>query len=388
MTFASPGAKQNPILDENSFQQLLAAAYILQEHNEALRAKKARHDPARISSEIASTRSQILADSPDFASAAVLIADCLRKLTGAAGASICMVNGGYLSCVACSGTTAKVPGGSMASNSLVATELLRNGLPFQSSNARSDIRLEPALSLAAEIGSLVTVPVQRNNEVAGLVELRWNKADVSEEWDKRVCELAVGLINEVLDREAGVVNGAMFSPPAEQAEPPANGSAENLNPIAPKLEAVMPEFSFPSSSFPVSQLDFGTGTVNCRVCGHAVAVKDEFCGNCGMLTAPSDDGLQSKWASMWFMQQAQKAVEPARDQGERLWPIDEVNAEKTPTASLELGRSNLTDEEIQKLRADAAGADETEEALSDDKRGPRSVLAILKAQFKVRANGS
>jgi hypothetical protein len=78
---------------------------------------------------------------------------------------------------------------------------------------------------------------------------------------------------------------------------------------------MMPDFSFPSSSFAVSQLDFGTCTVNCRVCGHAVAVKDEFCGNCGM------------------------------------------------------------------------DPDETEEALSDDKRGPRSVLAILKAQFKLRANG-
>lgn len=386
MTFASPGARQNPALDENSFQQVLAAAYILQEHNDALRAKNARHDPARISSEIASTRSQILADGQDFASAAVLIADCLRKLTGTAGASICMVKGGYLSCVACSGTAARVPGGSMASNSLVATELLRNGHTFQSSNARSDIRLEPALSLAAEIGSLVTVPIQRNNEVAGLVELRWNKAVVSEEWDKRVCELAVGLINEVLDRETGVVKAAAL--PAERTVPPASDSAENLNLITPKLEELLPDFSFPSSSFPVSQLDFGTGTVNCRICGHAVPAKDEFCGNCGMLIAPSDDGLQSKWASLWFMQQARKAVEPPRAQRERLWPIDGVNAEKTPAAaSLELGRSNLTDEEIQKLRADAAGADETEEALSDDKRGPRSVLAILKAQFKVRASG-
>ena len=388
MTFAPSGARQNPILDENSFQQVLAAAYILQEHNDALRARNARHDPARIASEIASTRSQILADGQDFASAAVLIADCLRSLTSADGASICLVNDGYLSCAACSGTAARVPGGSIASNSLVATELLRNGHTFQSSNARSDIRLEPALSLAAEIGSLVTVPIQRNNEVAGLVELRWNKADVSEEWDKHVCELAVGLINEALDRETGVVNAAMSSLPTEQGAPAANSSAESLTPITPKLEELLPDFSFPSSSFPVSQLDFGTGAVNCRVCGHAVPTKDEFCGNCGMLTAPSDDGLQSKWASMWFMQQARKAVEPARAQRERLWPIDEVNAEKTPAvASLELGRSNLTDEEIQKLRADAAGADETEEALSDDKSGPRSVLAILKAQFKVRASG-
>jgi len=277
----------------------------------------------------------------------------------------------------------------VASNSLVATERLRNGHAFRSSNARSDIRLEPALSHASEIGSLVTVPIvsiHGNHDVAGLVELRWNKADASEDWDERICELAVGLINEVLDREAGVVNPE--APVADQVAPAGNGSVENLNPVTPKLEAMLPDFSFPSSSFPVSQLDFGNGTINCRVCGHAVPAKDEFCGNCGMLTAPSDNGLQSKWASLWFMQQAQKAVEPARNQRERLWPIDEVNAEKNPTAaSLELGRPNLTDEEIQKLRAGLADPDETEDALADGKRGPRGVLSILKAQFKVGANG-
>jgi hypothetical protein len=107
-----------------------------------------------------------------------------------------------------------------------------------------------------------------------------------------------------------------------------------------------------------------------------------------MLTAPSDNGLQSKWASLWFMQEAQKAVEPAPNQRERLWPIDEVNTERNPAAvSLELVRPNLTDEEIQKLRADVADPHETEETLADGTRGPRNVLSILKAQFKVRANG-
>ena len=103
MTFASLSARQEPILDENSFQQLLAAAYILQEHNDALRARNERHDPARISSEIASTRSQILADGQDLATSLALLADCLRSLTSADGASICLVKDGYLSCAACSG---------------------------------------------------------------------------------------------------------------------------------------------------------------------------------------------------------------------------------------------------------------------------------------------
>lgn len=389
MTFASPGARQNPIVDENSFQQLLAAAYILQEHNDALRAKSARHDPARISSEIASTRWQILADGQDLATSLALVADCLRSLTGADGASICLVNDGYLSSAACSGTPAKVPGGSVASNSLVATERLRNGRAFQCANARSDIRLEPALCLELQIGSLLAVPIQRKNEVAGLVELRWNGSDAFDDGDERICELAVGLIGEVLDRESGVVNAV--TPPADLA-PAANSSAENLSPVTSKLhesKADDPKLDHPQPEIPsaVPPVAVGTNQTKCRVCGHPMAEKDEFCAHCGMLVATSDNGLQGKWASMWFMQQAKKAVETRDNQGERLWPVADSNAGKNPTtASLEARRANLTDEEMQKLRANV-DSDVTEEVLADVKRGPRSVLSILKAQFKVRANG-
>jgi hypothetical protein len=391
VTLASPGPTQNPILDENSFQQLLAAAYTLQEHNEALRAKNARYDQARISSKIASTRSQILADGKDLASAVVLIADCLRSLTSADGASICLVNDGYLSCTACSGTAAKVPGGSVASNSLVATERLRNGRAFQSTNARSDIRLEPALCLELQIGSLLAVPIQRNNEVAGLIELRWNNPDAFDDGDERICELAVGLIGEVLDRESGVVTAAT---PLADLAPAADSSAENLTPITPKLDDQQLDDPLPQPppAVPEVEVCVSPSPTKCRVCGYPLPEKDEFCGNCGMLVAPSDDGLQSKWASLWFMQKAKKAVEPARDQHDRLWPLDEVNAEGVHAqrgaapVSLTAGPANVSDEdgEIQNARADK---DETEEALAAGKRSPRSVLSILKAQFKVRASG-
>ena len=197
----------------------------------------------------------------------------------------------------------------------------------------------------------------------------------------RICQLAVGLIGELLDRESGIVNAEV--PLADQVTPAANGSAENLNPITPKVEVVLPDFSFPSSSVAVPQLELGTAAVKCRVCGHPMPEKDEFCRHCGMLVATSDNGLQGKWASMWFMQQAQKAVGTAEGQN-----VPESTAGKNPTAaSLESERANLTEEEIQKLRADVADPAVTEEVLADAKRGPRSVLAILKAQFKVRANG-
>jgi hypothetical protein len=380
VTFAFSGAKQKPALDEDSFEQLLAAAYTLQEHKDALRAKSARHDPAGILSEIASMRSKVLADGQNFASAAVLVVDCLRKLTGADGASVCRLRDGYLKSIACSGTAAKAPGGSVASNSLVATERLRNGLAFQSANARSDIRLEPALSIAVELGSLLAAPIDRNNEIAGLVELRWKKAEAFEEWDERICQLLVSLLGEVLNRESGSLKAeappAKAAPPAKTVTAPDSGSAENLSPTAPKVVQPLLDVSRLLPAAPVSRVEVDTGSMTCRVCGRPLPANNDFCGNCGMLAAPSDDGMQSKWASMWFMQKAQKGVETGQDRGVRFWPLDGANARLDVSSPSTKGSG----EEIQETN-------ESGGEVADDKRNPRSVLSVLKSRFKVRAMG-
>ncbi len=408
--FAATGAKQKPVLDENTFQQLLAAAYTLQENNAALRSKKPRREAARIFSEINNVRARIMVDDHDFAAALTMVVDCLRKLTSADGASICLVSDGYLSCVACSGMAAKVPGGSVASNSLVATERLRNGRTFQSANARGDIRLEPAMCVELQIGSLVAVPIERNNEAAGLVELRWKDASAFEAWDERICELAVGLIGELLDREFGPVIAA--APVPDQAV--AEGQRQKQNPHS--FEYAQGEFCSPQDgetrmghsilkltpmnleelreesehgprlapvappAVPVSEVSTGAAANTCRVCGHALNAKDDFCGNCGMLAHSTDDGMQSKWASMLFMQRAQKTVDKGQSRAEHMWPLEGARAERATTVLTE--SSNLCNEEVE--------AEEAEPILDDaaqgvaGKRGPRSVLSALKSQLKAR----
>src|SRR5262249_49326000 len=49
---------------------------------------------------------------------------------------------------------------------------------------------------------------------------------------------------------------------------------------------------------------------HCRVCGRPFSSDETFCGHCSMprvSASANGEGLQSKWASMWFMQQAQAA---------------------------------------------------------------------------------
>jgi hypothetical protein len=49
----------------------------------------------------------------------------------------------------------------------------------------------------------------------------------------------------------------------------------------------------------------------CRVCGRQFGRDEVFCGNCSMprLAGTSSEDLQSKWASMWYMQQAQDTLQ-------------------------------------------------------------------------------
>lgn len=375
MTF-SPSTARKLTIDEESFQHLLAAAYTLQENKDVFKAENSEQDSASVISEIAGLRSQILAHLDEAGSkliktapeAAALVADSLRRLTQADGATVCLIVDGYLRPTACSGTAAKVSGGSVASNSLVATERLRNGRAFQSANACSDIRMGPSLCLELQIGSLLAFPIQRQNEIAGLIEIRWAKADAFGDGDERICQLMADLMGEVLQTEDD--RGKSQATDSVPVTAPRRGVAE-MAPPSTKPETQDRELrSAPGVTDAKLSSDSG-----CRVCGKPLDDDQNFCGICGMLSASPDNGMQGKWASMWFMQQAQNAVETREDQGERLWPIHAGGAQNAD----EQGAAAITQRASDDL--------ETDETLSERKRGPRGVLAVLKSRFRVRAMG-
>ena len=316
MTSLFPGVKRKPALDESAFQQLLAAAYVLQQHNDSLRAKDPRLETVWVLSRVAETQSLVRAGGLQLSAATRLIADRLRTMTDAAGVSISLTSHGYLDCTAESGAVAKVPGSSIASHSLVATERLRNGQVFQSAEAENDIRLDTATCRELGIRALVAVPILRFGEVAGLVEARWNKLGAFHECDIRTCQLMAALITEILEKE----DGSEVSP-----IPPASGHPSlplPLSELPGDHEAItqVPEVEDPTalpadcpasaarldSEAPVEVL-----AERCRVCDRPFQADEAFCGNCGMLriAAASSEDLQSKWASLWYMQQAQDALE-------------------------------------------------------------------------------
>jgi hypothetical protein len=323
VTPLDPGAKRKPALDESGFQQLLAAAYVLQQHNDSLRAQEPRLDTGWGLTQVAQTQSLLHAGGMDIEGAAKLVADRLRTMTGAAGVSVCLTNNGILKGIAGSGVAAKVPGSSLASHSLVATERLRNGRVFQSADAQRDIRLDIAACRQLGVRALLAVPVQGLGEIAGLIEVRWSKPDSVHESDVRTSQLMAALVTEVLEREGG--------PGAKPVEVPQTAAAVTVSELAPEeepaeenpdvhdsvaLSAEEPAGAVAPVSSSETPLNAGPSTealaTQCRVCERPFLANEAFCGNCSMprvaASAPSED-LQSKWASLWYMQKAQDALQ-------------------------------------------------------------------------------
>ena len=303
--------KVPPVLDEAGFEQLLQAAFVLQQHNDTLRAKNPRLDTAWAFSRIAETQSMLRAGRLDFTSAARLIAERLQTMTDSAGVSISLVAEGYLFGIAESGAAAKVPGSSLASHSLVATERLKTGRVFQSADAQRDIRLDIPACQQLGVLALLAVPVHRSGQIAGLIEVRWSKPDAFHECDVRTCQMMAALVSEMLEENRGPGNMVPNHAPPVSAAVDEDPAPEEANPNAPSPAAEQSaDLDLPRSFTSPKPSSDGLAS-QCRVCGRTFIGDEAFCGNCSMprVAGGSADGLQSKWASLWYMQQAQAGPE-------------------------------------------------------------------------------
>jgi hypothetical protein len=326
VVLSSTGTRQKPALDETSFQQLLAAAYVVQQHNEGSRRDKGdsrANDPLETSTvlnEIAQIQSLIRAGNLNVASACALIADRLETMTSASGVSISLIMDGYLDCVAETGLPAKVSGSCVTSHSLVATERLKSRQTFQSVNAQADWSLEAGLCQKLGVKSLVAAPILRFEELAGLIEVRWDQLRASIDSDLRACRLMAGLASGMLERS---VRLQQRQPPAaevvvESPTIPLVEPAITLSPSAPSIdEAPNPGTTVGSAETGVEgspqprDEEIVREPASCRVCGKPFGADEAFCGFCSMPRqgdAPSPD-LQGKWASLWYMQRAKDALQ-------------------------------------------------------------------------------
>jgi hypothetical protein len=318
VTLSSTATKHKPALDENSFQQLLAAAYVVQHHNEGLRAKDSQPGTSQVLAVIAEIQSRIRTQGLDVPASTVLIADRLLRLVEATGVSISLITEGFLDCVAEAGVPAKVPGSCVSSHSLVATERLKLGGVFDSENSQSDMRLDVELCRRVGVGSLIAAPLHRFGEIAGLIEVRWKQAGGFKDVDLRTCRLIAGLITGTLERNIRVGNARS----AVAKEAPASADVTALTSMEEEVEAQAGgAIELSQGRLDQSGAETRTEAITdsnatapvpslCRICGRPFATDEAFCGFCSMPKpiGAIENGLQSKWASLWFMQRAQGSL--------------------------------------------------------------------------------
>jgi len=336
-------AQRKSILDEGSFQQLLAAAYVVQVHNDRFAARKRKADAGRTLSEIAETQKLIHTQQLDLRAAAKLIAERAQKITNASGVAVGIVEEDHLVYCAATGSAAGEAASRVPLDSSLAANCLRNGHILQCSNAKKDFRLPAELCRERGVKSLIAAPVYHEGRVAGVLELRFARTNSFQEHDVGTSQLMAGLVTEAIvqgaeleSRRALAAERASMLDALERIKPqlerliaePAAVPAERLAVAAEPAAVPTKEMAAPAEPVvvptvpgapvedvpPVELARVSTGQppkkeemrgAICLGCGHQLEEGEHFCGICGATRSgeSSDGGMQSKWASLWHLHQ-------------------------------------------------------------------------------------
>lgn len=302
-------ADDKPTADQAPLQQLLSAAYVVQQHHERLQAGQPPETGySQILKEILEVQEQLRGSHLESREKAALIARRVRQMTQASGCAVGMVKEDQLEYYAATGSAASQAGACVPRESSLAHECLRTGQLLQSPTAETDSRLSPELCRALGVKALIAVPVKYENKIAGVLELHFAEANSFHEEEIRVCQLMSVLVAEGIVKPPG--------PHPEQpvqrtapAEPSNIKDAESLlaalEKIRPKLEHLarnpgMASIAPPagSPSLPIHRPDPDSpATTTCRACGHRMTEDEIFCGLCGSPRQP-----QRIWSSLLELQ--------------------------------------------------------------------------------------
>jgi len=195
VTQTATSPQRKPLLDEASFQQLLSAAYVLQEHNDRLRAKEVHADFAKNLSAIVETQKLIQTLQLDLEAAAKLVAERVQQITNASGAAIGIIEKGQLVYRGATGSASRDLGTRVAPDSALSADCLSKGNALNYPDAIAGSASRSRLFQEREVKAFIAVPVYHAGQVAGVLELRFARANSFRESDLRTAELMAGLLS-------------------------------------------------------------------------------------------------------------------------------------------------------------------------------------------------
>ena len=279
VTQTATSPQRKPLLDEASFQQLLSAAYVLQQHNDRLRAKGFQADFAENLSAIVETQKLIQTLQLDLAAASELVAERVQKVTNASGTAIGILEKGELVYRAATGSATIDAGTRVAPASALSGDCLSKGSALNYPDVTSSLHVRSELFRSRDIKAFVAVPVYHAGQVAGVLELRFARANSFREADLRTAELMAGLLSEAM-----VTAARMKWKEALASE--RQSMLEALERIKPQIErlgnesmllAISRQQSQPASSGVTKRI-----AETCSACGTYFFDENEsFCGTCG-----------------------------------------------------------------------------------------------------------
>lgn len=348
-------AQDQPFMDEDAFQKLLEAAYVLQRHNDSVAAKEPI-DYARTLAEIVEIQNLIQTRHLNLESAMQLIAERVQKITGAAGAAIGVVEGEQVFYRAASGSAVPPAGTRVPLDSSLSAYTVRRGQLLESPQAESDPLITPQAWRERGAQSLVAVPIHHEGKISGVLETVFARPNAFLEQDVHTCQLMAGLVTEAIAKNAelewkqalAVERATMLealeklkpqlerlvvdprTPPPSQMEIVADAVAPLEIPAtssaaAPaEIPAKPPIESLAEVPVPAPE------PVTCAHCGHEFEPSEFFCGSCGTpreAEQASTEEIQSKWATLWHLRVAEEQKESDESAAPQFPSLDQIALE-------------------------------------------------------------
>jgi putative methionine-R-sulfoxide reductase with GAF domain len=304
-------------LSEESFQQLLEAAFVIQEHNDRAARPLQHSDSHHVLSEIIEAQRLIHSGQLELQPATQLVVDRVRKVTAANWAAAAFVQENELHYRVTSSGVNGFRIESARTDSCPSAECLRSS----HSLLQDDLSMKHGFEnyRAHGIQSLIAVPFFAEGKAAGILEVGFANAHAFAQKDVNTCELLASLITEAMSRAAELEWKRALA--AERAT-----MLETLERIKPQLERLAEPLAAEATALTEEQSAEIAETIEiprvecllCRGCGKQLTGEESFCGSCGLPTPnrkPTGD-IQSKWASLWQMQQAAEKERLGKTQGQ------------------------------------------------------------------------
>jgi len=329
--------KKNPGLDEQSFQKLLEAASVLQEHNRGIRKPAVSSEPHRgqapatqdalrksappaeentrttpdyslTLAEIVEVQHQIQMRHLESDQSMALVAERIARITKASGAAIGILEGKIIRYRAGAGAPALPLESEVSLETAICADTVQTGKVLRAPDVHIALLSDPGVCIGRGIQSLVAVPIYHDGSVAGALELYFDRVNGFIEQDIHTCQLMAGLVTEAISRDAG--SALKKSMAAERSSMLA--AIEKIKPslaalAGPRAENPPPTNSGKNVAAPALSV---AEPCACWKCGGPLIDEEQFCGKCGASRIGEVDtaSIQSKLASALHMHQASREL--------------------------------------------------------------------------------